>query len=195
MTEELQEYLRSDICIDTLEDLCESISKIGPYVSGLSMDSPISANQFRYYLSVAARRGAYRQFHIPKKSGGVRVITAPDGELKEILRTMAFIITQLYAPTHEAMAFVGGLARHSFQVYQKAFELYNELKTEGIELPFDEDSVTLCSLLHDVCKMDEYEMKHGKAHHTQVYYENKKKMHGTKSVDLLTAWGLELTDE
>lgn len=108
MTEELKEYLRSNICIDTLEDMCASISKIGPYVSGLSIDSPISVNQFRYYLSVAARRGAYRQFHIPKKSGGVRTINAPDGELKEILRTLAFIFAQLYAQTHEVMAFVGG---------------------------------------------------------------------------------------
>ena len=100
--------MRSNICIDTLEDMCASISKIGPYVSGLSICSPVSANKFRYYLSVTTRRGAYRQFHIPKKSGGVRVITAPDGELKDILRTLAFILAQLYTPTHEAMAFVGG---------------------------------------------------------------------------------------
>ncbi|MBR5639988.1 MAG: HD domain-containing protein [Muribaculaceae bacterium] len=91
--------------------------------------------------------------------------------------------------------FKGGLARHTLQVYQKAIELYNGLKAKGTELPFNEDSVTLCSLLHDICKMDEYTIFNGKAHHTQVYHENKKKKHGTKSVDLLTAWGLELTDE
>lgn len=91
--------------------------------------------------------------------------------------------------------FEGGLARHSLQVYQKAIELYNKLRTEGTELPFKEDSVTLCSLLHDVCKMDEYIMLNGKPQHTQVFNKNKQKSHGTKSVDLLTGWGLELNDE
>ena len=91
--------------------------------------------------------------------------------------------------------FEGGLAKHSLQVYQKAIELYNELKAEGIELPFDEDSVTLCSLLHDVCKMDEYTMLDGEPQHTQVFKKNRKKLHGTKSVALLSDWGLELTDQ
>ena len=70
MTDELKEYLRSNITIDTLEDLCTSISKVGPYVSGVSMAAPISANRFRFYLSVAARRDSYRQFHIKEKRRG-----------------------------------------------------------------------------------------------------------------------------
>ena len=57
------------------------------------------------YVTVRARRDAYKQFHIPKKSGGVRVITAPDGELKDILTTLAFIFSELYVPTKNAMAF------------------------------------------------------------------------------------------
>lgn len=87
MTEELKEYLRNNINTNTLAGLCTSINEIGPYVSGLSMDDPISMSHFRFYLSVAARRNSYRLFHIPKKSGGVRTITAPDGKLKEILRS------------------------------------------------------------------------------------------------------------
>ena len=108
MTNEQKEYLRSNICIDTLEDLCTSISKIGPYVFGVPVDTPVSANRFRYYLGVDTRRGSYRQFHIPKKSGGTRTINAPDGELKDILRTLSFILAELYVPTPEAMAFING---------------------------------------------------------------------------------------
>ncbi len=108
MTNEQKEYLRSNICIDTLDDLCTSISKIGPYVFGVPVDTPVSANRFRYYLGVDTRRGSYRQFHIPKKSGGTRTINAPDGELKDILRTLSFILAELYVPTPEAMAFING---------------------------------------------------------------------------------------
>ena len=90
----------------------------------------------------------------------------------------------------------GGLAKHSLEVYKIAMEFYEELKSSGIEYSFDENSVILCSLLHDVCKMDEYTIyRDGTAHHTKRYYENKTRRHGTKSVDLLTSWGLELTQE
>ena len=38
----------------------------------------------------------------------MRTITAPDGELKDILLTLAFILTERYEPTEEAMAFIRG---------------------------------------------------------------------------------------
>lgn len=93
--------------------------------------------------------------------------------------------------------FNGGLAKHSLEVYQKAIRLYNEQKLKGVDLTFDENSVTLCSILHDVCKMDEYIIVNGKPKHTGAYYQNKNniKLHGIKSVDLLTKWGLELTEK
>lgn len=46
-------------------------------------------------------------------------------------------------------AFRGGLARHSLEVYHEAMAL-----NETMKLP--ETSVTLCSLLHDVCKADQF---------------------------------------
>ena len=93
--------------------------------------------------------------------------------------------------------FNGGLAKHSLDVYQIAMRHYQELKSSGKECSFDENSVTLCSILHDVCKMDEYIIVNGKPKHTGAYYQNKNniKLHGIKSVDLLTKWGLELTDQ
>lgn len=108
MTDELKEYLRSNINTSTLEDLCASINEIGPYVSGVAMGAPISVIRYKYYLGMNARRGSYRQSHIPKKTGGTRSITAPYGELKDILRTLSFILAELYVPTPEAMAFING---------------------------------------------------------------------------------------
>ena len=108
MTEELREYLRCNIETDSMENLCKSINEIGPYVSGLAISNPISPIRLHYYTFVGSRRDAYRQFHIPKKLGGVRTITAPDGELKDVMLTLAFILSELYIPTPEAMAFISG---------------------------------------------------------------------------------------
>ena len=108
MTEELREYLRCNIATDSMESLCNSINEIGPYVSGLAISNPMSISSLHYYTFVGVRRDSYQQFHIPKKSGGVRTITAPDGELKDIMLTLAFILSELYIPSPEAMAFVRG---------------------------------------------------------------------------------------
>lgn len=108
MTEELRDYLRCLIATDSMENLCNSINDIGPYVSGLAISNPMSVSRLHYYTFVGVRRNAYRQFYIPKKSGGMRTITAPDGELKDIMLTLAFILSELYTPTPEAMAFTRG---------------------------------------------------------------------------------------
>ncbi len=108
MTDKLREELRSRIAIGTMEDLTVCISTIGPYISGLSVETPVTTSYLHYYTDARVRRNSYRQFHIPKKSGGVRTITAPDGELKDILLTLSFILGELYIPTSEAMAFVRG---------------------------------------------------------------------------------------
>ena len=83
MNQELRDELRNIINIDTIEDLCASINEIGPYVSCIGMESPISVSTLN-----------------------VRTITAPDGQLKEIMATLAFILSALYVPTREVIAFV-----------------------------------------------------------------------------------------
>lgn len=108
MTKELRDYLRCHIATGSMEDLCSSINEIGPYVSGLAISNPMSVIRLHYYTFVGVRRDSYRQFHIPKKSGGVHTITAPDGELKDVMLTLAFILSELYIPTPEAMAFISG---------------------------------------------------------------------------------------
>ena len=88
----------------------------------------------------------------------------------------------------------GGLAKHSFDVFLEAKSIYENLANSGKELSFSMDSIILCSLLHDVCKMDEYVMN-DKAHpeHTKQY--NHGNPHGLKSDRCLRRWHLELTDE
>lgn len=88
----------------------------------------------------------------------------------------------------------GGLAQHSLDVYREAKSTYEKLVKSGEKLPFGMDSVILCSLLHDVCKMDEYVMNDkGRPDHTKHY--NHGNPHGLKSDRCLRRWHLDLTDE
>lgn len=88
----------------------------------------------------------------------------------------------------------GGLAQHSLDVYREAKSMYENLVKSGKKLSFGMDSIILCSLLHDVCKMDEYFMNDkGRPDHTKHY--NHGNPHGLKSDRCLRRWHLELTDE
>lgn len=88
---------------------------------------------------------------------------------------------------------IGGLAKHSMDVYREAKTMYEDLISKGEKLSFGFDSIILCSLLHDVCKMDEYVMKDGRPEHTKHY--NGGNPHGTKSECCLRRWHLALNNE
>ena len=104
----LYQYLASLVCVDSTEELCRSISMIGPYMSGISFAQPVTIEQLCQLTSVATRRSYYRNFTIPKKSGGTREILAPDGFLKDVLSSLAFIISVIYDPPKNVMAFSRG---------------------------------------------------------------------------------------
>lgn len=87
----------------------------------------------------------------------------------------------------------GGLAKHSMDVFHEAKAMFESLIEKGEKLSFGMDSIILCSLLHDVCKMDEYEMKDGRPRHTSQYH--KYNPHGMKSIRLLRRWHLKMSDE
>ena len=102
----------------------------------------------------------------------------------------------------------GGLAEHSMNVYEAAVMLREQiirLKPE-LEGQLPQESVAICALLHDVCKIDIY--KEGilsrknedgfweKYVGYQVDYNMGLPLgHGEKSVIMLLSWGLELTPE
>ena len=88
----------------------------------------------------------------------------------------------------------GGLAQHSLDVYREAKSMYENLVKSENKLSFGMDSIILCSLLHDVCKMDEYVMNDkARPEHTKLY--NHDNPHGMKSDRLLRRWHLNLNDE
>lgn len=81
--------------------------------------------------------------------------------------------------------FRGGLARHSWQVYQEALKLY-----PSTDIPLQ--SIALCALLHDVCKYDKYCLGNDGTPKSTGVSQNGK--HGLQSVEILESLGLYLCE-
>ena len=86
-------------------------------------------------------------------------------------------------------AFYGGLATHSFEVYEEAVKLNAER-----EEPLPEDSVVLCALLHDLCKANLYYYDK-EARSMKRRPEIAAQGHGIRSVRILKTCGLPLSRE
>lgn len=67
---------------------------------------PISLKALTYFANPNICKNRYRTFHIKKKSGGERIINAPNGGLKYILKALNFILQCCYEPHHRATGFV-----------------------------------------------------------------------------------------
>ena len=66
-------------------------------------------NQINFYCNPNRNpKKRYKDFSIPKKSGGVRNISAPKGSLKLILTYLNVIFQAMYEPTEAAMGFLPG---------------------------------------------------------------------------------------
>lgn len=77
----------------------------------------------------------------------------------------------------------GGLAQHSLSVYDHASQKYPKLPA---------DSIAICALLHDLCKIDQFTTDaDGKAIPTGAPNTG----HGDKSVEMLRDLGVELSPE
>ena len=96
------------------------------------------------------------------------------------------------ASRKDHLAYPGGLLQHSLNVYHVAMGLYRQLKLLKPELNIKEESITIASLLHDICKANRYTMKNDSSYAKNYNFPVG---HGEKSVILLLKWGLKLTEE
>ena len=106
------------------------------------------------------------------------------------------------------LACKGGLAEHSMNIYEAAAMLREQIirmKPE-LEVQLSLESVAICALLHDVCKIDIYKEGILSRKNEDGFWEKYVGYsvdynmgiplgHGEKSVILLLSWGLELTPE
>ena len=91
------------------------------------------------------------------------------------------------ASVNKHNVFRGGLAKHSLDVYNAAMEL-----NKSYNLP--EDSIVICSLLHDICKHDQYYID------AQGKPRSKKKMdahldHGFRSKEIIKSFDIPLSHD
>ena len=104
----------------TTHELLQRINQIKSLLQSLSPAADatpdITMEQLRYYSNPNNQQGRFRTFNIPKKSGGVRIITAPKStEYQWILRVINEMLLHAYIPSPYAMGFVKGRS-----VYQNA---------------------------------------------------------------------------
>ena len=95
--------------------------------------------------------------------------------------------------------FEGGLAEHSFKVY----ELLKKKVSEHDEVSVNDDTIIICGLLHDICKCNFYKVDYRNAKNERgewekvPYYTVEDTIpygHGEKSVMMLTEY-MKLTNE
>lgn len=70
---------------------------------------PFTQTKFNFYINPNHTKGRYREFYIPKRSGGRRRISAPrTGTYKHMLHALNLLLGSLYTPSLSAMGFAPG---------------------------------------------------------------------------------------
>lgn len=113
----------------SVNGLCRYILKAAPYIT----DWPISGKHFPDILRYTNRHDRNRQYHlfdIPKKSGGVRQIVAPVGDLKSIQTVLAYLLSSATNPDEHAHGFIRehSVITNASQHLRKAYVLNLDLK-------------------------------------------------------------------
>lgn len=124
----------------------------------------------------------------------------------DYLRKSGFFIAPASVKRH--LAYDGGLAEHSMNVYNVAMMLYGDLTRVAPDAVKDinEDNVTIAALLHDICKANIYKKilkwrkdeTNNKWERYEAYEADYSRFpigHGEKSVIMLLRLGLELTND
>lgn len=107
MRDQIAEFFK-DITINTHTELFDVLNFIAPLIDEWSLAEPKSGRQIMRFVSVNARKNAYVDFTIPKKSGGQRKISAPIKPLKDIQSAINILLQSIFVPDDHATGFVLG---------------------------------------------------------------------------------------
>ena len=86
--------------------LTRAIEEIAPYCAGWALTEKVG--DICELASARRRILSYKEFDIPKKSGGTRRITAPVGKLKGVLKCLSQILAPYYSPLESTHGFAVG---------------------------------------------------------------------------------------
>ena len=107
MTLDIVKSYLSEITIATPRQLVEAVGVCGSLIDCWSIDG-ISGRQFRRFLPKEVRKKSYIEFDVPKKTGGVRHISAPVEELKKIQQALNLMLQALADFSPCATGFITG---------------------------------------------------------------------------------------
>lgn len=94
--------------LSTKEDLLSIVNKVLLEIYGIEYQK-ITQKELMLLCNVNSIPGhCYRSFTIPKKSGGLRTISAPNPRLKQLLKAISIILESLYEPSACVMGFTRG---------------------------------------------------------------------------------------
>lgn len=121
-------------------------------------------------------------------------------KLLEYLTNSDFFTAPASARFH--LAEEGGLCQHSLNVYKRLLNLVRQEYGDGYQSVVSDESIAICGLLHDVCKVNYYavdyrNVKEGYEWVRKPYYKVEEKFpygHGEKSVFIITQY-MSLTAE
>lgn len=103
-----REYIRQHFFqMKDKQDLLSLLNVVKEILFGEKAEE-IRFRQLNFYLLADAKDKSYRRFEIKKKSGGVRVIYAPNQGLKVIQRCLALIFAEVFPVSDLATGFVKG---------------------------------------------------------------------------------------
>lgn len=99
--------LKNELQLYTVEDICRHILNEAPFLIKRTIDGKLVAD-IKIYTNTYERNRQYHQFEIPKKSGGTRKITAPTGDLKDIQKVLAVLLSKVSNINGYANGFIQG---------------------------------------------------------------------------------------
>ena len=92
--------------IQDIHILTEAIKSVAPICAGWALTDRVG--DLKLFAEARRRKFMYREFEIPKRSGGVRKITAPTGKLKDIQKCLTVILAPYYQEPDCAHGFTSG---------------------------------------------------------------------------------------
>ena len=107
MREQVADYLKN-VTISSRKQLFDALNFIAPLIDVWSLAAPKSGQQFLRFSSAKSRTTGYVDFTIPKKTGGVRKISAPVKPLKEVQSAINTLLQLIFTPDEHATGFVLG---------------------------------------------------------------------------------------
>ena len=92
--------------ISSIHNLKKAIEEVAPFCAGWALTD--DADDLESLSGAKRRKLMYREFDIPKRSGGTRRITAPVGKLKDIQKCISVILSPYYQAPDCAHGFTEG---------------------------------------------------------------------------------------